>query len=168
MNKDKKIILILIFLVIITGLGSFISLKYKLITDNIKKNESNIFRQNHEISIGGIKHQYYETQGKTIIEIDQNQSVRDIIKNYKYCNIFAGMPLEVSQVDTGLFELKAKSALTIHEKPNLDLEIGDRIIGSGWIAEGFDIGRTKQIQILKKDNTVKFVEYKIVTVLSCF
>lgn len=168
MNKEKKIILILMILVILTGLASFITLKFKIITENIKKKESNIFKESTEILIDKVKYKYYENAGKTLIDIEENQSFRDILKNYKYCNVFIGMPLEVSQIDTGLFEIKVKSPLKIHEKPNLDIEIGDKVVGAGWIASNYELGQIKTFQLIKKDNSLKMVEFKVVPVLSCF
>lgn len=156
-------------LLVIVALFSFLFSKYRVAEQMAESKKTNLFIEKKIITINNNEYQFSETNGKYKISINNEKSIYDILRNFKTCTISAGLPIDVSQEPQGHFKIVAKSTNIEHNEINDLYDIGDLIIGAGFIADGAEIGYKKNILIMKKDtNYLQSITYKVVPILYCF
>lgn len=168
MKDSKFIIFVLLIIAVITALSTFVYKKYNSIVKAKEELQVTLNSERQEIKIDNQIYKYYPQNNKKIIDINNLSTISDLIKNFKACTITAGIPLELNQTESGVFEIKNKSPLPIHDKTNLEIEIGDKLIGSSFIADGSEVGKVKELEILNKSNNIRFIPYTVVPIVSCF
>lgn len=155
--NNKKIVFGLLIFIVISGLITFIIDKYKTNKTDLASNSILINNKSYVINKNSL--------GRNLINISDNANFSDVLKKFEICQIQAGLPLLVEQVDSALFKIKELSPFPEHS--NLDLKIGDVLIGTPFITNKSQIGAVGEIIRLNPDQTTSKIKYTIQAWLSC-
>ena len=157
--NNKKVVFFLLVLVVATGLITFILNKSKQIEKIQKSNNEN------QVTLNGKVYPILKEGAKDLINAQEDQSLKDLMKNYDQCHISLGMPLGLNQIEPGIFQVTELSPMSIHQE--LNLKVGDKILGSGFLASKKDEPE-KELTILRNDLEILKIKYKVSIILNCF
>lgn len=91
----------------------------------------------------------------------------DLLKGHETCVIQAGLSLKFKPLESGQFQLTSLEGLP--EVLKKELEVGDLIVGRGFVASGEEVGKTKELTIIKNlTGQVKTLPYIVQAYSNCF
>lgn len=93
--------------------------------------------------------------------------VKDLMVGKKGCIIQAGLPLGLRSLLPGQFEIISNNLIPDTEQNNF--QIGHIILGSGFIANGDEVGKTKTIDLFDPSTRQNYQSsYKVILFSNCF
>lgn len=96
-----------------------------------------------------------------------DQQVKELMNGKKGCVIQAGLPIGIKSLLPGQFEIV--NLISVPQEEKSKFNIGDIILGSGFIAEGDEVGKIKSIDIYNhQTRTNSKVNYKVILYSNCY
>lgn len=137
--QNKKVVFFLLLILITAAMGTLLYHKYVLIPKGVNDNFQPI----------------------------NDHVVKDLMMGKKGCIIQAGLPLGLKALLPGQFEIISNNLIPLKDQSNF--KVGHIVLGSGFISNGDEVGKTKTIELFDPFTRQNYqAQYQVILFSNCF